>query len=271
MEQLRQYELEHILGKGGQGSVYLGYHIYTKHRVAVKFVDTHGHMDYALREIKLISNLDHPNIVKIYDHFPMDGDVNGRDFNLVIIMEYIEGEDMLKFSKASERERVKYAWLYARQLTGAMAYMHDNCVIHRDIKPENIMVNKERAVIVDFGLGCKDCNSQNTACGTCDASVKCSSKSTSGTTSFFSPQKARTASLKQSTYNLKKDDVWSLGLSILELYNGSYPIKSNIEDIEYVPISRNVPMVDAEVLEQMLNVDEDARISALGAFIRLTR
>lgn len=267
-----QYDVTEKLGEGGFGVVYAGYDKVKNRQVAIKLVDTQGKLDDALREVELLRMLDHPNIVHVYDHFTIPKQVVGnKTIDLVIIMEYIPGADLYKLSKQDWSIRTQNANQYTDQMLSALAYMHEHCVVHRDIKPENIMIDRDRAVIIDFGLGCKSCDHSNPRCANCEVKISCNHRDITGTPLYFSPDKIR-ASRSGGEYDPKKDDVWAMGLTLLELYDGRYPFRveslnvlSNLdaEKVEsLLVIDPHINLDIQYILTQMLNPEETYRPSA---------
>jgi serine/threonine/tyrosine protein kinase RAD53 len=210
------------LGQGSFGSVYRAINPVDGAVYAVKFVNTNGRMDKALAELKIAITLRHPNIVRYYNFIQEDITFENRTYDLAILMEYIKGQDMSDLIEVKDaRIRTQYGVEYTYQLISALDYMQTKCISHQDIKPANIMVAGDRAVLVDFGLSCKGCSKSDVRCGECTDDIKCKSTSISGTLAYFSPAKA-SAMLNGTPdkFNRYKDDVWAVGISLLEIYTG---------------------------------------------------
>ena len=137
------------LGKGGMGSVYVGFDERLQRRVALKAIQE-GRLDAEararfLREARVLSQLRHPNICLIHDY--LEGD--GRDF---LVLELVEGRN-LKEVILSQSTTPALKMRIARQIASALAASHRAGIIHRDLKPANIMVtDTDEVKILDFGL-----------------------------------------------------------------------------------------------------------------------
>jgi tetratricopeptide (TPR) repeat protein/predicted Ser/Thr protein kinase len=143
------YEILTPLGKGGMGEVYVGLDTTLQRKVAVKALRTDQRLDAVararlLREARILSQLDHPNICRVYD-FVEEGD---RDF---LILELIEGQSLREALRGGVAPAFNLA--IAGQIAAALAAAHGAGVVHRDLKPENVMLLPDHTVkVLDFGL-----------------------------------------------------------------------------------------------------------------------
>lgn len=150
MQQLGRYKLIELIGKGGLGSVYLGEDPAIGRRVAIKVIPLGvSDADYQVkrigREVAILGQLDHPNIVKVFD-------VGQESNDAYIVMEYVEGAD---FGQLMETGGVtpKLAATVLEDGAKALDYAHSRGVVHRDVKPSNILVSKDhRVLLTDFGI-----------------------------------------------------------------------------------------------------------------------
>ncbi|MBZ5677322.1 MAG: protein kinase [Acidobacteriia bacterium] len=138
-EQLGHYKIVSMIGKGGMGEVYLGTDTRLDRSVAIK-VSAREFNDRFEREARAISALNHPNICTLHDVGPN-----------YLVMEYIEGETLSKIIERGPLPLDK-ALSYAVQIVDALAAAHAKGVIHRDLKPGNIIITKNGAKVLDFGL-----------------------------------------------------------------------------------------------------------------------
>jgi formylglycine-generating enzyme required for sulfatase activity/predicted Ser/Thr protein kinase len=152
-EQLPQYQIEALLGRGGMGAVYKGRQTSLDRPVAIKILPPEiGAHDatYAQRfknEARAMAKLNHPGIVAVYDFGETACGL------LYIVMEYIEGTDVSRMIAKKGHLNTEHAMAISAHVCDALAYAHDRGIIHRDIKPANIMVGYDGVVKVgDFGL-----------------------------------------------------------------------------------------------------------------------
>lgn len=148
---LGKYKLLDHLGTGGMSSVYLAEHLLMQRRVAIKVlpkarVQDSSYLARFLREAQAAASLDHRNIVRAYD-VDNDGDVH------YLVMEYVEGRDLLVMVKEDGPLDYPVAADYIRQAAQGLAHAHQAGLIHRDVKPANLLVDREGVVkILDLGL-----------------------------------------------------------------------------------------------------------------------
>lgn len=141
------------IGEGTYGVVYKGRNKITGQIVAMKKIrleaDDEGIPSTAIREISLLKELNHPNIVTLED-------VLMEENRLYLIFEFLSMDlkkymDTLPAEKMMDPDLVKS---YMYQITAAMLFCHKRRVLHRDLKPQNLLINKEGLIkVADFGLG----------------------------------------------------------------------------------------------------------------------
>ncbi|MGH8724308.1 MAG: serine/threonine-protein kinase [Burkholderiales bacterium] len=153
--QFGAYMLDRPLGEGGMAAVYLAHHALLKRPTALKILKLHrlgeGFVARFEREVRLASQLVHPNIVEIYDYG------HTRQGRVYYAMEYLDGFDLQQLVAAGGPAPAARAIHLLRQLCAGLAEAHANGLVHRDIKPQNLMVcvrGTEHDVlkILDFGL-----------------------------------------------------------------------------------------------------------------------
>ena len=145
------YEIVGSLGSGGMGEVYQARDTRLDRTVAIKFVSEEFASDRTsaerlVREARLTSRLNHPNIVTVHDV----GELDSRPF---IVMEFVAGQS-LHAALLEGRFKPARAIDIAGQVADGLSAAHAAGVVHRDLKPRNIMLTEDgRAKIVDFGIG----------------------------------------------------------------------------------------------------------------------
>jgi serine/threonine-protein kinase len=147
---LGPYELIEEVGKGGMATVYRAYQPNVDRFVAVKVIHRSiatdaASMERFQREARLVTRLEHPHLLPIYDY-------DGAHDPPYIVMRYLESgtlKDVLDQGKVPYEEIV----YMMRQIASALDYAHRQGIIHRDIKPSNIMIDAEgNAFLTDFGI-----------------------------------------------------------------------------------------------------------------------
>src|SRR5215472_11234205 len=181
--QLGPYRIESKLGAGGMGEVVRATDTRLHRTVAIKTLQHDKHQDKRrfLQEARAASELNHPNIVVLYD-IAKD---NGTDY---LVMEYVRGKSLDKLIPARGLA-LDEVIRYAEQIASALVAAHAAGIVHRDIKPTNIMVTETGQVkVLDFGLAKLDerVPDEETRSGTLtEAGV------IMGTLAFMSPEQAR--------------------------------------------------------------------------------
>ena len=219
-----KYRVGKAVGKGGYAVVYKGARVSDGLPVAVKKVDIRGMPDKkrerCLREVQLLGNVTHGNVVRMLDSF-LD------DRYLVIVFEWADGGDLRRFVRA-RREAKKpldepEIWTVFAQIVDALAHLHrrDVGVAHRDVKPANVLVVNGVVKLADLGLGKRvdesDAPSERRECRECENGASCAScsngrmRSKVGTPYYVAPEIVR-----GDAYGLASD-VWSLGCLLYEL------------------------------------------------------
>lgn len=199
-----RYKIIEKIGSGGMANVYLAEDLILERKVAVKmmsldFQEDEQNLRRFQREALSTTELDHPNIVNIYDV--------GEGSQPYIVMEYISGMDLKQYIR--ENYPVPYHKVIdiMGQILDGVGYAHKNNVIHRDIKPHNILINHDGHVkLTDFGIAVA--LSQNSITQT---------NSLLGSVQYISPEQAR------GNIVTKQSDIYSLGIVLYELLAGTVP------------------------------------------------
>jgi serine/threonine protein kinase len=230
---ISHFKIVRKIGEGGMGEVYHAKNFITGDLVALKLLHPkltaeESNKTRFLREAKLMSELLHPNIVKIYE----TGEAAGRGY---ISMELLEGMTLSEFIKASGYLSPSIATEIALATCEALSFIHGQGVIHRDIKSENIFILQpqsksksrfkrlskisqarltwpERVRLMDFGLA-----------KSLELMTITQVESIIGTIAYMSPEQASGRAVDQ------RSDVYSLGVVLYEALTGHLPHESDNE------------------------------------------
>lgn len=205
VQQINFSELERLnrIGSGAGGTVYKVVHRPTSRAFALKVI--YGNHEDSVRrqmcrEIEILRDVDHPNVVKCHDMFDHNGEIQ-------VLLELMDGGSLEGAHIANE---VHLSDL-ARQILSGINYLQRRRIVHRDIKPSNLLINSGQKVkIADFGVSRILAQTMDP----CNSSV--------GTIAYMSPERINT-DLNQGQYDGCAGDIWSLGVSILEFYLGRFP------------------------------------------------
>src|SRR5919206_1740036 len=148
-QQLGNYTLLRLLGRGGQAEVYLGEHRYLKSFAALKVL--HASLDdkqseQFLAEAQTLARLVHPAIVRVLDFTVEQG-------TPVLIMDYSPAGTMRQRYPPGTHLPLSTVVSAVSQVASALQYAHNHHVIHRDVKPENLLLSSDQDLLLsDFGL-----------------------------------------------------------------------------------------------------------------------
>ena len=195
------------IGRGGMATVYLAEEQHPKRTVAIKVLNPEfgarlGRERF-VREVEMLSSLNHPHIVPIF----AAGEAQGL---LYYVMPYQEGETLRERIHREGQLPIDFALQIARDTAGALQYAHGKNVVHRDIKPENILISDQQAVVADFGIA----RAISAAVG---ADLTETGLSV-GTPYYMSPEQA---SLGESLDG--RADIYSVGCVLYEMLAGEPP------------------------------------------------
>jgi serine/threonine-protein kinase len=144
-----RYRIERELGQGGMATVYLAHDLKHDRKVAIKVLKPELAAvlgaERFLAEIKVTANLQHPNLLPLFDSGQTDG-------FLYYVMPYVEGETLRARLERERQLPVDETVRLVTLLANALEYAHARGVIHRDLKPENILLQSGQPVIADFGI-----------------------------------------------------------------------------------------------------------------------
>jgi eukaryotic-like serine/threonine-protein kinase len=146
-QQLGNYQLIQLLGKGSFAEVYLGGHIHLGILAAVKVLHTHLMNVNAFRtEARIIAHLIHPHIVRILE-FGIE------DQAPFLVMDFAPYGTLRQRHPKGTGAPLPTVVSYVKQVADALQYAHDERLVHRDVKPENMLVGRRNEVLLsDFGI-----------------------------------------------------------------------------------------------------------------------
>ena len=145
-KRIGRFNILRELGKGTQGAVHLAYDPQLERQVAIKTLRPGAaHTETLLHEARIVSRLQHANIVPLYDAGEQDGEP-------YLVCAYVEGGTLQRMLRDGALSTVKSAEI-ACQLLDALEYAHQQGVLHLDIKPGNIMIGQRgQPMLMDFGI-----------------------------------------------------------------------------------------------------------------------
>lgn len=203
--QVAGYRIEGIAGRGGMGVVYRAQHIHLGRTVALKLLNpeiaaTEEFRERFIREARAAAELEHPNIVPVYDA----GEVDGR---LYLAMKFIEGTDLAHLIQQEGHLSADRTMQLLQQLADALDVAHEHGLIHRDVKPANALLDGARLYLTDFGLTRRvDSTRPLTATGRAV-----------GTAAYLAPEQIRGEPLD------RRVDVYALGCVLYQCLAGQPP------------------------------------------------
>eukprot|EP01102_Stenamoeba_stenopodia_P007926 TRINITY_DN2237_c0_g1_i1.p1 TRINITY_DN2237_c0_g1~~TRINITY_DN2237_c0_g1_i1.p1 ORF type:complete len:515 (-),score=104.42 TRINITY_DN2237_c0_g1_i1:120-1664(-) len=244
------------LGSGAFGKVKKAVHKVTGAEAAIKIIrlarvlNLYKKPDVAKRklerEMKILTLLNHPNIVKLYDS------IEGED-EIYLVMELVKGGQLSTYLLEKKKLDETEARKFFRQLVSGIEYCHGNLITHRDLKLENILLDeKGDCKIADFGFSNMIQPGQlfNTFCGS----------------PLFVPPELI---LKQA-YHGPPVDIWALGVMLFTMVAGYLPFwesKASMQSLLRKVVNgkftlpKNLSPECADLIQRMLTVDPQKRIT----------
>ena len=235
-----RYDLHRQIARGGMADVYLARDLLLDRPVAIKvlfdqFSKDKQFVERFRREAQRAANLNHPNIVSVFDW----GEERGTYF---IVMEYVEGRSLAEIIKTEGSIHPDKVAEISSEVAAALSFAHRNGIVHRDVKPGNVLVAPNGHIkVADFGIARALTNVQSelTQAGT-----------VMGTATYISPEQAQGMEIDP------RSDLYSLGVMIYEKlsgrppFAGETPVAVAYQHVQDSPISLRAAGVSvAESLE----------------------
>ena len=201
-----RYEIVEHIARGGMAEVFRARDLLLDRPVALKvlfpeFATDRSFVERFRREARSAANLNHPNIVSIYDWGQEDG-------TYFIVMEYVEGRSLRQMIREDGPVPAKQAAQIGADIAAALAFAHKNGVIHRDVKPGNVLIDPTGQVkVTDFGI----------ARGGDAQEALTQTGAVMGTATYFSPEQAQGRPIDP------RSDVYALAVVLYEMVVGRPP------------------------------------------------
>ena len=254
--QIRQYKLLSVLGKGGYGVVYKAINTTYNMEMAIKVfpiahIESLNKTDSEINkqqksfdsEVRSLMNLDHPNVIRMYDYFKENG-------ILFLVLEFCNGGTKLDEVKFLRSLTTKEKISICQQIASALDYCHKMKIAHRDIKASNVLFDSfGRVKIADFGLSEK-------------MEFEHHLNDFVGSLIYAPPEL-----IQRKAFSPFKGDIWSLGVLFHRILTGKYPwskmktkedIKNSIIENEFSRNSKT--FVFSNLIRQMIVTNPDLRL-----------
>jgi serine/threonine protein kinase len=264
-----RYRVEHLLGEGGMGRVYLAEHVDIGKRVAVKVLHpVYSRMPDLVerfrREARAATKIGHPNIVDVTDSGTT------ADGSVYFVMEYLEGVELAGVIDREGAIDVRRALSIAAQICRALNAAHASGIIHRDLKPENVFLTSREGTsdfvkVLDFGIAKSS-----------EAEEAREKKLTHpgmamGTPEYMAPEQAAGKTADE------RCDVYAVGAILYEMLTGSPPYegenfmeiltkKATLEPTPPRQLRPEIPEIVEELVQRAMGRSPDERPASMEAF-----
>lgn len=248
-QKIGRYKIIEELGRGGMGVVYKAIDPQINRTVALKVllnntILTQEKTQRFFNEMRSIGQLNHPQIIRLYDH--------GQDQGIYFFtMDYIEGKTLSEILK-ERKLPLKKAVAIVEQVAITIHHAHTNKIIHRDLKPSNILIAKDgKAYIMDFGIAKIENNDQSIT----------STGAIMGTPAFMSPEQAHGEKRKID----HRTDVYSLGAILYNTITGKTCFGTTGSSVEILmKILKEEPLAPSQINNRVPKDLENICLKALA-------
>ena len=222
-----RYRVTARVGHGGMAEVYEANDIINKRMVAIKLIredvmKNPVNLQRFENEATIAASLNHPNIVKIYNH----GTVDGVPY---IANEFIKGQNLKEALDFRSSLPLQEALDYMIQLSGALYYAHQHSIIHRDVKPDNLYLMSDGTIkLGDFGIAQTDSEKKK----------KIENREIVGSVHYLAPEITRGQPASA------QSDIYAAGVTFFELLTGHVPYsKPKAIDIAIAHVNEKFPSI----------------------------
>ncbi len=227
-QQLGNYRLVRLLGRGGFADVYLGEHLRFTQQTAIKVLHTSltgKEAEHFQHEAETIAALAHPAIIRVFDFDVQEGVP-------FLVMEYAPNGSLRRQHPKGEVVPLPTLVSYVKQVADALHYAHEHKIIHRDVKPENLLLGRRGEVLLsDFGLA-------TVAHGT--GSLSASMQGTGGTIAYMAPEQIE-------GHPRPASDQYALGAVVYEWLCGQHPFEGSLSQVMVQHLSMPPPSLRERV------------------------
>jgi serine/threonine protein kinase/tetratricopeptide (TPR) repeat protein len=207
-QRVGRYEIQGTLGRGAFGVVCLARDTELNRLVALKLPSegrfaSHYDLEKFVVEARTAAQLEHPGIVTVFDVFH-------EQERVVIVQQYIQGQDLRRHLEASGPLDAQRAAELAMEIAEALSAAHQKGFVHRDLKPSNVLLDEQgHPHVADFGLALHK------------STLPSLRGDRSGTPEYMSPEQVRGETDRLDG----RSDIWSLGVVLYEMLTGERPFR----------------------------------------------
>ena len=258
------YEVMDIVGRGGMGDVYRGYH--EGRTVAIKvlpeaWIDDEETRQRFIHEAETLALLKHPNIVPLHEHGAI-GD------SYYIVMDFVEGIELKDYLRSRAPLMIDEALPILRDVGSALVYAHERGLVHRDVKPSNIMLRRladaERfhAMLLDFGVAKTEIGEQ-----------LLTGEGAIGTIDYMAPEQ-----IKEARTVDHRADIYALGVVLYEMLTARRPFSGGPAQVMFAHIQQpppdprdllpDIPRHVAYVVKRAMAKDVLDRFQSVGEMVK---
>ncbi len=254
-QQLGNYRLTRLLGRGGFADVYLGEQIYLGSQAAIKVLSaplapeaTSGFLD----EARTLVRLAHPRIIRLLDY-------GVQEQTPFLVMEYAPGSTLRQQHPRGERLPLATVVEYVKQVAESLQYAHNARLIHRDVKPDNLLLGRHGEILLsDFGIALLAYSSRSQR-----------TEQIVGTVSYMAPEQIQ-------GHPCQASDQYALGVIAYEWLSGNRPFSGSFVEVaaghclaEPPPLQAarlGIPNTIATVVSRALAKRPEQRFASVLAF-----